>query len=194
MKTWQDIPGWFDWIETYDNIVTSQSGGILVEVGAYLGRSGCYLGQKVKESGKPFKVILVDHCIGSGIENGNDNHSLAVQEGGGSFAGQLLRNVLDCGLKDTVSLMVMDSLLAASLFPANSLSMVFLDSRHDYLFLKEEIATWLPKVKIGGVIGGDDMGVPGEVERVWPDVKLAVDEILPGWVYSPHDAWVYHKR
>lgn len=194
MKTYEDIPGWFDWSETYDNIINSQSGGLLIEVGTYLGRSLCYLGQKVKESGKSFKVIGVDHCRGSGIENGRDNHGEAVQEGGGNFAGQLLTNILECGLKDIVSLIIADSSTAADIFADNSISMVFLDASHDYHSLSTDILDWLPKVRIGGVIGGDDVGVPGEVIRVWPDVKIVLDELLPGWVYSPHDAWIFTKR
>lgn len=195
MKSWEDIPGWFDFSETYDSIIISQPGGLLVEVGTYLGRSLCYLGQKVKESGKSFNVVGVDHCRGSGVENGRDNHCEAVQESGGySFAGQLVQNILECGLQGTVSLLIADSSTAANMFADNSLAMLFLDASHDYSSLKKDILDWLPKVKIGGVIGGDDVGVPGEIVRVWPDVKVVLDELLPGWVYSPHDAWIYTKR
>jgi len=194
MKSWEDAPGCFDWEQTYRDIINSQSGGILVEVGTYLGRSLCCLGKLAKESGKPFKVVGVDHCVGSGIENGKDNHIEAIREGGGNFAGQLVQNIIDCGLQDVISVIVSDSSTAASFFPDNILSMVFLDAQHTYLSLKKDIECWLPKVRIGGVIGGDDMGTPECQTRIWPDVKRAVDEMLPGWVYSPHDAWIYHKR
>lgn len=194
MRSWEDIPGWFDWIETYDKIVNSQPGGIIVEVGCYLGRSLCYLGKKAKESGKPFKIIGVDHCLGSGIENGKDNHLDAVKDGGGTFAGQLLYNILACDLQDTISLIVSDSATAANLFPDNYLTCVFLDAGHSYEEVKQNILEWLPKVKVGGILSGDDMGVPGEQIRVWPGVKQACDELLPGWLYSPHDAWLFTKK
>ena len=58
--TWEDIPGWFDWPQLYDHVVSRYDGGILVEVGNYLGRSLCYLGDQVKRSGKPFYVVGVD--------------------------------------------------------------------------------------------------------------------------------------
>ena len=188
-----DIKGWYDWEETYRSIVSRCPGGILVEVGTFLGRSLCHLGQMVKESGKPFQVVGVDWCVGSGVENGVDNHVEAVQEGLGSFAGTLHRNVIECGLQDIVSLVVASSEQAARLFCDNSLTMVFLDARHDYASLKRDIEVWLPKVKPGGILGGDDVGVPDESPVVWPDVKKVLDEILPGWKYSPHDAWVYSK-
>lgn len=194
MKTHRDILGWYDWEVTYQDIINSLSGGILVEVGNYLGRSLCHLGQLAKDSGKPFKVVGVDTCRGTGIENGIDNHSQAIQDGGGNFAGQLVQNVIECDLSKVVSLLIADSITASQLFADNSLSMVFLDAAHDYLSLKKDILAWLPKVRLGGIIGGDDIGVPNEEVRVWPDVKVVVDELLPGWVYSPHDAWLYTKR
>lgn len=194
MKSYLDIPGWFDWVETYKRIIRELPGGILVEVGCYLGRSLCCLGQLAKESGKPFKVIGVDHCLGSGEENGKDHHSEAVRNGGGNFASQLLRNVLDCELMGTVSLILSNSTTAANFFPDNSLQMVFLDAQHEYQSVKTDILAWLPKVKRGGIIGGDDMGVPGEAFPVWPGVRDGVNACLKNWEYTPHDAWLWYKR
>lgn len=194
MKTYLDIPGWYDWDQTYSDIVNNQPGGILVEVGTYLGRSLCHLGQLVKESGKPFRVIGVDHCMGSGVENGVDNHGDAVHDGGGSFYKKLIQNIYDCGLEKVISILLKESVAGSHEFLDNSLSMVFLDASHDYESVKRDIIAWLPKVKIGGILAGDDVGVPNEGIRVWPGIKQAVDELLPGWIYSPHDAWIYHKR
>lgn len=194
MKTWEQVPGWFDYSETYDKIINSQLGGIVVEVGCYLGRSLCYLGKKVKDSSKSFKVVGVDHCLGSGVENGRDNHVEAVQEGGGNFAGILLNNIIECGLQDTISLLIVNSTIAASLFPDNSITCVFLDAGHSYEEVKQNITEWLPKIKIGGILAGDDVGVPNEVSPIWPGVKQACNELLPGWLHSPHDAFIWTKR
>lgn len=192
--TWQDIPGWFDWVEFYTELVTTQPGGILVEVGNFLGRSLCCLGQLVKDSGKSFHVVGIDVCTGSGIENGWDNHGAAVREGGGTFAGLLHGNIVKCGLQDYITLVAAKSDRAATLFPDKSLTCVFLDARHDYESVKSDIQTWLPKIKPGGIIGGDDIGIPGEVNPVWPGVGKAVTELLPGFSYKPHDAWAYKVK
>jgi len=178
MKSYESIPGWYDYSVTYKDIVFSLSGGILVEVGNYFGRSLCHLGQLVKESNKDFKVIGVDNC------SANENN----------IAGQLFNNILECGLLGTVSLIITDSYKAAKLFPDNSLAMVFLDASHDYDSIRSDIEAWLPKVRTNGILAGDDVGLPNEEVRVWPGVKKAVDELLPGWVYSPHDCWLYVKR
>lgn len=194
-KDWKTIPGWMDYEITYERIVNEQPGGIIVEVGTYLGKSLCCLGQLVMRSRKPFRVVGVDTCLGSGVENGNNNHLEAVKAGGGNFAGQLLSNILDCGLQGTVSLILAESATASSLFADQSVSAVFLDAGHDYQSVISDIRAWLPKVKVGGIIGGDDMGVPGEVAPIWPGIRDAVNECFrKDWIYSPHDAWLHYKK
>jgi len=190
----EDIPGWYAFPQLYEDIVRTARTGTLVEVGTYLGKSLCHLGQLVKESGKPLKVVGVDTCRGTGEENGTDNHAAAVKQGNGTFAGQLHKNVIDCGLADTITLLVTDSLTAASLFPDDSLPFVMIDAAHDYQSVCDDIKAWLPKVCKGGVLAGDDMGVPGEVHPIWPGVRDAVTKLLPGWEHFPHAAWVYRKK
>lgn len=191
---WEDIPGWFDYMEVWHEVVGRLKGGILIEVGNYLGKGLCALGEVVKKSGKPFHVIGVDWCVGSGTENGHNLHAEALSNGGGSLAGQLHRNVMECGLADIITLMVGSSEQVATLFPEKSLAMVFIDASHDYDSVVKDIKTWLPKVQSGGFLCGDDVGIPGEVNPVWPDIKRALNDTLVGWKYRPHDAWMYEVR
>lgn len=192
MKTWSDIPGYFDFAATYDRVVDhlgcpGRPGeeGILIECGCYLGRSLCYLGQKVKESGKPWKVVGIDNCKGLGGRNKPKPIRL-----------KLLDNIYECGLSDIVSVMWEDSIQAAQRFRENSVSFIFFDTLHTYIHLSQEIKAWYPKIMVNGVIAGDDVGVIDEQDdkRMWPEVKKTVDELLPGWIYSPHDCWLFHKR
>ena len=94
---------------------------------------------------------------------------------GGTFAGALHKNVLDCGFGDRIVLMISDSVSAARLFPDAAFEWVHLDARHDYASVKADIEAWLPKVKPGGWLSGDDYD-----EQKWPDVVRAVNELLPG--------------
>ncbi len=192
--TWDGIPGWCDFEQYYQKLVHELPGGTLIEVGTYLGKSLCLLGDLVRKSGKPFTVIGVDTCRGTGIENGHDFHADAVNDGNGTFAGQLHKNVIDCGLADVVTIIVADSCRASQLFANNSVASVFLDAAHDEASVAKDITYWYDKVYPGGYIGGDDMGVPDEDNPVWPGVKAAVSKMLPGWAYHPHDAWFYRKQ
>jgi hypothetical protein len=97
-----------------------------------------------------------------------------VQQGGGTFAGALHKNVLDCGYADRIQLIIADSTAAAQLFSDASLDWVHLDARHDYASVKADIEAWLPKIKPGGWLSGDDYN-----EEKWPEVVKAVEDLLP---------------
>lgn len=174
---WTGIPGWFQWRSGQEEAVRHFENGTFVEVGNFLGRSLCSLGELARQSGKPFAVVGVDTCRGSGVEGvkQKDYHADAVTQGGGTFAGTLHRNIINCGLADTVSLIVSDSVKAASFFADRSLAWVHLDARHDRESLIADIRAWLPKVQGGGWLSGDDYD-----EVKWPDVVATVRETLPG--------------
>jgi hypothetical protein len=155
---WHEIDGWFQWRSGQEDAVREfPAGSCFVEVGTYLGRSLCSLGDVVEHSGRTFRLIGIDTCRGSGPEGPRrkDYHGAAVADGGGTFAGTLHRNILA--------------------FADRSIDWVHLDARHDYESVKADIATWLPKVKPGGWISGDDYD-PSK----WPEVTKAVGEMLPG--------------
>ena len=176
-RPWYDIDGWFNWRSAQEEAVSCfPEGSRFVEVGTYLGRSLCSLGEVVEQSGKLITVIGVDTCRGSGPEGwrSKDYHAGAVQKGGGTFAGALHKNLLDCGFGDRIQLIISDSIAAARLFSDASLDWVHLDARHDYKSVKADIEAWLPKIKQRGWLSGDDYN-----EQKWPDVVKAVGELLP---------------
>lgn len=147
-----------------------------MEVGNYLGRSLCSLAEVVAQSGKRITLIGVDTCRGSGPEGpgGRDYHGAAVAEGGGTLAGALHRNIIQCGFADAISLVVSDSITAASFFPDHSIDWVHLDARHTREHVAADIQAWLPKVRRDGWLSGDDYDA-----MKWPDVVRAVRELLP---------------
>jgi hypothetical protein len=174
---WKKIPGWFLWRSAQEEAASRfPDGSRFVEVGTYLGRSLCSLGEVVQQSGKKIALIGVDTCRGSGPEgpSGKDYHGAAVAEGGGTFAGTLHRNIIACGYGDLISLIVTDSITASTFFPDHSIDWVHLDARHDREHVKADIIAWLPKVKTGGWLSGDDYD-----EIKWPEVVSAVNELLP---------------
>lgn len=176
--SWENIPGWFQWRSAQEEAVRHfGDGACFIEVGNYLGRSLCSLAEAVQTGGKHFKIIGVDTCRGSGIEGprGKDYHGAAVAEGGGAFAGQLHRNIIECGYGDRISMIVADSHTASTFFPDRSIDWVHLDAQHAYEPVKADIRHWLPKVKAGGWLSGDDFD-----EEKWPGVVAAVREVLPG--------------
>jgi cephalosporin hydroxylase len=165
------------WRSAQEEAVNSfPEGSRFVEVGTYLGRSLCSLAEVVERSGKNIDVIGIDTCRGSGPEGslGKDYHASVVSDGGGTFASALHKNVIDCGFGEKITLIISDSISAARLFSDASLEWVHLDARHDYASVKADIESWLPKVRVGGWLSGDDYD-----EQKWPEVVQAVSDTLP---------------
>lgn len=76
--------------------------------------------------------------------------------------------------KERANVMRMKSIEAAKCIDDNSLDYVFIDADHSYEGVKRDIKTWLPKVKIGGWIGGHDY------DPRFAGVMKAVDEAFLG--------------
>ena len=80
---------------------------------------------------------------------------------------------------------------AAELFPTQYFDMVYIDANHSYEAVVQDIQAWLPKVKIGGILGGHDYNMSS--------VRRAVNELLPNaWEPPPAPrgstkVWLYRK-
>ncbi len=71
----------------------------------------------------------------------------------------------------------MTSVEAAPRVPDHSLDFVYIDARHDYDSVLEDLAYWCSKVKPGGILAGHDY-VDGDFEQGEFYVKSAVDEFF----------------
>ena len=69
----------------------------------------------------------------------------------------------------------LDSIEAAKTIKDGILDFVFIDGNHAYQYVKEDICAWTPKVRIGGIICGDDYrqkqnyGVIEAVNEIFPN-------------------------
>lgn len=68
----------------------------------------------------------------------------------------------------------MTSLEAAERIPDASLDFVYIDARHDFKAVMEDLEAWYPKVRPGGLIMGHDY-IDGDFDAGRFDVKTAVD-------------------
>jgi len=60
------------------------------------------------------------------------------------------------GLLKYITPIKMDSITASTLYDDNSLDFVCLDADHSYKAVTNDIRSWYPKIKTGGILGGDD--------------------------------------
>ena len=177
VKTWRDIPGWFDYEPVYDMIAGTIRDGTFVEVGSWMGRSIAAMAEKNATA----KLFAVDTFKGSD----EPAHRDVIQREGGSIRGVFNRNMAALGLTDRINVMETPSVNAASQFNDGALDAVFIDADHSFDAVKADIAAWLPKVKRGGILAGHDFD--------YPEVKRAVDELLPH-AMTKGRCWIYIKR
>lgn len=163
--TWQDVPGWCDtFAEFYRRMVReARDGDRFVEVGTYRGRSAILMASEIKASGKRIEFDTIDSF----------GHPLFSQS-----SEKMVRHYLEiCGVKDYVKVRVSDAVKAAADYADGSLALVFLDADHSRKGTADAIRAWLPKVRAGGVLAGDDYDV-----FQFPHVVEAVQQELPGFV------------
>ena len=164
---YENIQGWFNYEGFYDMMIDRFDKGIFVEIGAWKGRSACYMGEKIKESGKRISYYVVDNFKGN---PGSELHSNDPDIINGTLKETFLRNTES--LRDYyIRLMEGDSGIMHEHFRDKTISFLFVDGDHSYKAVKSDIQLWLPKMKDNGVISGHDYDNP--------EVKRAVDELFP---------------
>lgn len=131
----------------------------ILELGVYQGRLTAIWNVELINRGIDYKYYCIDHFLGSEEHNKNIDYF------------SLTKNNLS-QISDKISIIKADSLDAAKQFLDNTFDLIYIDASHDYESVKKDINTWLPKVKTGGVLCGDDY-VSG-----WFGVIKAVDEIF----------------
>lgn len=128
-----------------------------VEVGAFFGQSVAFLAVEIINSGKPIRLDCVDPWMEIPEDSGDisvgQRLRAAFPTPDAFFAG-FLKNVRS--VMPPIVPIRLPSVVAASVYLDASLDLVFIDGLHDQESVKSDVAAWLPKVKTGGVISGDD--------------------------------------
>jgi hypothetical protein len=161
---YQTIDGFFHFEPLYRRVVAeAQDGAIFVEVGVWKGRSAAFMGTEIVNSGKRITLYAVDAFTTTHDGAGSRDETRLAEV-------RRTLNPLTC-----VTVVPSLSVDAAANFPNGSLDFVFIDADHSYEGVRRDIEAWLPKVKPGGLLAGDDYCYPG-----CEGVKRAVDSLLPG--------------
>jgi len=142
---YESIEGWFGpddilfYKETFDRYPRSAH---FVEIGSFKGRSSAFMATEIANSKKSIKFDCVDTWAWSPEYQVNqmfDEFKQNMSPVNGFYTAKR-----------------MTSVDAAATYPDNSLDFVFIDADHNYEPVLQDITAWLPKVKVGGILGGHD--------------------------------------
>lgn len=152
MKHYETIQGWFNCPELYTEMVNRvKDSAKFVEIGCWKGKSSSYMAEEIKNSNKNIRFYCIDTWEGTLTEDGH-------QQDPDVIAGTLYQKFLD-NMKPFLynySPLRMKSVDAAKIFKDGSLDFIYIDAGHEYQDVITDIEAWLPKLKPGGVIAGDD--------------------------------------
>lgn len=167
-KTESNIPGWFHSNELYNLAVQfSHNSSVFIELGSFYGKSTVYMAELIKKSKKPIKFYAIDtwewdewmddesFLIGFSVEEKKE--FAFINKLYNKDMPNIINHYLDrYDVQNYVELIKSDSVLAANKFDDGSVDFIYLDTGHTYNRIKNEISAWLPKIRKGGLIGGDD--------------------------------------
>ena len=151
------IDGWFDFDDVYELALSRNTGPAhFVEIGAYKGRSACYMAERIRELGREVRFDVVDTFKG-------DEH-IGADDLWPAFADNLAR----AGLLECVTAHRALSVEAAKEFADESLDFIYIDATHTFEAVSQDLLAWWPKLKPGGLMAGHDY-------PYFPGLKAAVD-------------------
>ncbi len=162
-----NIPGWyfkthFDFFNFMITCLPEQC--TVVECGVFFGRSTIDLAKRLELAGKKFHIFAVDsffwwgwikrdNFLNEELRNEFDNVvSLCGKDMLKIFHHYLLEN----NLENVITPVKSQILDYAKKVEDRSVDLCYIDSSHQYQDTIDEIQAWLPKIKVGGWMCGDD--------------------------------------
>lgn len=160
---YENIKGWgqpWEQGELFELITNNLSGKLkIAEIGIYQGRSTALICVNLINKGFDFEYHAIDHFEGSPEHMKGIDYETITRENLKPIEGliNIYRN---------------DSISQSKMYEDDYFDIVYIDGAHDYNSVKNDILSWLPKVKTGGYICGDDYCT------CWPGVYEAVNEMF----------------
>lgn len=177
-----------------------------LEIGSWTGGSSMIIGNELKK-----KKEGVLYCIDTwkGSPNCNiDKESLQYKALMRDWVYKtFLRNIKLSGLNSYIVPVRKDSNDAIKDFEERSFDLVFIDGDHGYYQFKKDLINYMPLVRVGGLLCGDDMErflyevdkertiENKEVdwlhdEQYHPGITLAIDEVLNNQISMAGSLWI----
>jgi len=189
-KSYKDIPGWVNDAEfIYEEVVkNAEDGDHFVEIGVLLGQSTTHMAELIKESGKDIKFDAIDifWIIEETLQNYEQtNHPKQFLDYYNDVKNEWDMNIINIikhpmrilEVEQYVNLITCDEKYAHKIYKDDSLKFVWIDGDHDADVVYNDLVNFWPKLKVGGVIAGDDIHykeVLSDVEKFSTEYNVKV--------------------
>lgn len=105
------------------------------------------------------------------------------------FKYDMVKQQLSAISNNRIHMLRVTSLEGASFVRNESASFVYIDANHEYLHVKNDIMAWIPKVKPGGILAGDDVE-PMELAHDLKNNAFIQHDKGPFGLYGVHKALI----
>jgi predicted O-methyltransferase YrrM len=175
------VPGWFHHGGKILELVEKHRPIVCVELGTWLGASAIPVARAVRRWGGT--LTCIDTWAGD-VHPPEDN----VRASTPWMLVTCARNIIEAGVGANVRLIPATSFNAAAAW-TQPIDYLYIDADHSYDGVRADLRAWVPKVRPGGLILGDDYGhrlFPG-VRRAWDEFELRHDLALTRYQSTPPD-------
>jgi len=166
--------------------------GHVLEIGTWQGKSACVLAGACVEKSDDSMLVSVDTFDMSGTERQLGYYQAVHRRSRGTFY-EFNENAQRFGFSSRVIPIAAPSIRLKQLLAATPLRLAFIDGRHDYIGVKEDISLVMPLIVAGGIVACHD------VDYRYPGIAEAIGDLLtPEHGYSflsqQHCLVAYMKR
>jgi predicted O-methyltransferase YrrM len=173
---YQNIEGWFSYEYIYKDLVEqAEEDSLFVEIGSFKGRSTAFMAVEIANSGKKIRFQCIDPM--KAIGHYEDAAKINPQEWEG-YSSEAFHKRLE-SVKDFYTLHQMPSDQAVNMYKDNSIDFIMIDGDHSYEAVKRDIENFLPKMRSGGLMAGDD-AFAEEVQRAVADAAKGLEYHING--------------
>jgi len=178
---YKDLEGWFNmenqYLELLDNVPEN---GVFVELGAYKGKSTSFIVTEINNRNRNIKFHTIDTFEGDSGSNDEQEIKAYRNVNVSKMFDEFRENTKH--LKEHFNVIVGKSDESSKFFEDNSVDVIFIDAGHSYDSVIQDIKSWLPKIKDGGIMSGHDY-------NSWSGVNKAVNEIFDKVDKIDNDCW-----
>ncbi|NBX92240.1 MAG: class I SAM-dependent methyltransferase [Proteobacteria bacterium] len=168
------VEGWFSpkqcgelFLQIISNV---KSGSNIVEIGSWKGRSSIFASHAASICQS--QLYCVDTWRGN--EGEGINHSTVLQAAKQDIFKEFERNIERYGCKNVIVCKGNSSDIAAQ-WKTGAIDFLFIDGSHDYESVLKDLNAWIPHLKKGGIVCGDDWNydelpdLKGSVRKAFQD-------------------------
>lgn len=161
----RELPqGWFHHGELILALLEQYRPKVCVELGSWRGASAIAMARVLRQWNGT--LTCVDTWTGDAFKGGM-GYEGRLPSSHPEMVGECAANLVTAGVAASVRMIVAPTVEAATWW-TEPIDFLYVDADHEYPSVLSDLDAWVPHVKPGGVITGDDYGNPS-----FPGVKLA---------------------